>query len=300
MGGNYHEKFGYLSGPYTHENGPKLQISAYADPVCGILNENNKQCGVKLQNVPKLREHLINIHKANVKPGSSRPTRQEKEWADSVRRQLPTLNKTTNTKPRTILWIAMDDSRQGNIQETDDGSDGVAITSFATDFPLCSPWFKGARVRDLQDILSTRYVYHDSTKRVLHQGVVVMEALMHEHKMEVVYHTSWKNARNWLVRQGEREKTLVFLHYTMASDQRAFTKAYDTLGFECSRMYPLRSEFVWSEAKEYDIRVLDDLAKRKGAFRPKTCFHCLDPGRKMTCIMATPKESRTKIVFKRS
>jgi hypothetical protein len=171
--------------------------------------------------------------------------------------------------------------------------DSTRIEVSAKDPIRRPPWFTKANVQTLNRQLTNAYAYAEDGTHILHQDIVTMEVLRHDYGHDVIYAETANEAQRHIrrIRDGDGSRVLAFLHINQFAHPARVAKLYDKLTHEVSILYPTRDEIIWEQGKIYDLQLLDKIARKTGAWRPRTCYRT-----GVACELA----NRNDTVFKRS
>jgi hypothetical protein len=128
------------------------------------------------------------------------------------------------------------------------------------------------------------YAFNSPSLRALHQGIATVEILQHYYPFIILYHDSPSSALHTLSSKSltQKQTVTVWLDAHQNIHPHEWIFAYDILLNECGAIFPPPDEIVWADAKIYDLRAFDRIARDVGTWRPVTCYpgahsHCLLP-----------------------
>ncbi|KAF2677511.1 hypothetical protein K458DRAFT_423772 [Lentithecium fluviatile CBS 122367] len=170
---------------------------------------------------------------------------------------------------RAIVWLALD----SDLECISAANSTLCVTIAQENVPSHSPWARSQNIKRLHSLLGDAYATTDAQERThhVHQGVVIMETLRIDYGYEVRYARTVREAEIHLRDLGANGIVL-FVHATTIIPQEQYINADELLMDKCTWMLPTREELMWAQAKVYDVEVLDKIAAKAGAFRPRTCI----------------------------
>lgn len=165
-----------------------------------------------------------------------------------------------------IVWLDMEDDLVP-VSECD----STKIQVNTKELVHKPPWFTKVNVQFLNKQLTNAYACTREGNHILHQDIVTMEMLRYDYNHNVIYAQTAEEAKRQVRKIGDSHgsRVLAFLHINQFAHPARVAKLYDKLTHEVDILYPTRDEIIWDQAKIYDLQLLDEIATKTGAWRPK-------------------------------